>query len=150
MYARKQWEAFAFVVSMHAVGVIWVFIRQDLTVTIGGFWIVLSIMLQRPKSAPVFVSISHSSSRGRSPFPTLRTRKDVVMPLMWPIKGVDGSEIREIAVPNNTDVIISVLGANRDKRIWGPDAEEWRPERWLEPLPQSVADAHMPGVYASM
>lgn len=78
------------------------------------------------------------------------TRKDVVMPLMWPIEGVDGSEIREIAVPNDTDVIISVFGANRDKRIWGPDADEWRPERWIEPLPKSVAEAHMPGVYASM
>ncbi|QRV98987.1 signal peptidase complex catalytic subunit Sec11 [Ceratobasidium sp. AG-Ba] len=56
MYARKQWEAFAFVVSMHTVGVIWVFIRQDLTVTLGGFWLVLSVMLQRPKSAPVFAA----------------------------------------------------------------------------------------------
>ena len=72
------------------------------------------------------------------------------MPLMWPIKGVDGTDINEIAVPKDTDVIISVFGANRDKRIWGPDAEEWKPERWLQPLPQSVADAHMPGVYASM
>ncbi|KAG8715204.1 hypothetical protein FRC08_010867 [Ceratobasidium sp. 394] len=56
MYARKQWEAFAFVVSMHAVGVIWVFIRRDLTVTLGGLWIVLSVMLRRPKSAPVFAA----------------------------------------------------------------------------------------------
>ncbi|CAE6402710.1 unnamed protein product [Rhizoctonia solani] len=54
MYARKQWEAFAFIVSMHTVGVLWVFFRQDLTITIGGLWIVLSIMLQRPKAAPVF------------------------------------------------------------------------------------------------
>lgn len=56
MYARKQWEAFAFIVSMHAAGVLWVFIRRDLTVTIGGLWIVLSVMLQRPKAAPVFAA----------------------------------------------------------------------------------------------
>jgi predicted membrane protein len=56
MYSRKQWEAFAFIVSMHTVGVLWVFFRQDLTVTIGGLWIVLAIMLRRPKAAPVFVS----------------------------------------------------------------------------------------------
>lgn len=55
MYARKQWEAFAFVVSMHAVGVLWVFFRRDLTVTIGGLWLVLAVMLKRPKGAPVFV-----------------------------------------------------------------------------------------------
>ncbi|CAE6417267.1 unnamed protein product [Rhizoctonia solani] len=57
MYARKQWEAFAFIVSMHAVGVIWVFFRQDLTITVGGLWIVLSIMLRRPKAAPVFAAL---------------------------------------------------------------------------------------------
>ena len=72
------------------------------------------------------------------------------MPLKWPVKGVDGTDIHEIAIPTGTDVIISILGANRDKRIWGPDADEWKPERWLEPMPQSLADAHMPGVYASM
>ncbi|KEP49162.1 signal peptidase complex catalytic subunit SEC11 [Rhizoctonia solani 123E] len=54
MYADRQWEAFAFIASMHAAGVIWVFFRQDLIVTIGGLWIVLSIMLRRPKAAPVF------------------------------------------------------------------------------------------------
>lgn len=57
MYARKQWEAFAFIVSMHAAGVLWVFFRRDLTVTIGGLWIVLSIMLRRPKAAPVFAAL---------------------------------------------------------------------------------------------
>ncbi|CCO34205.1 hypothetical protein BN14_08299 [Rhizoctonia solani AG-1 IB] len=56
-YARKQWETFAFIVSMHAVGVLWVFFRQDLTITIGGLWIVLSIMLRRPKGAPVFAAL---------------------------------------------------------------------------------------------
>ncbi|QRW26045.1 interferon-induced 6-16 family protein [Rhizoctonia solani] len=57
MYARKQWEAFAFIVSMHAAGVLWVFFRQDLTITIGGLWIVLSILLRRPKGAPVFAAL---------------------------------------------------------------------------------------------
>lgn len=72
------------------------------------------------------------------------------MPLKWPIVGVDGSEMREIAVPKNTNVVISIFGANRDKRVWGPDADQWKPERWLKPLPESVAEAHSPGVYASM
>ncbi|KAF8688646.1 Signal peptidase complex catalytic subunit SEC11, partial [Rhizoctonia solani] len=57
VYARKQWEAFAFIVSMHAAGVLWVFFRQDLTITIGGLWIVLSILLRRPKGAPVFAAL---------------------------------------------------------------------------------------------
>lgn len=34
-------------------------------------------------------------------------------------------------VPAGTNVIISILGANRNRRIWGDDADEWRPGRWL-------------------
>lgn len=72
------------------------------------------------------------------------------MPLLFPIKSTDGSDITEIPVKENTDVIVSIIGANRNKKVWGDDAEEWKPERWLNGLPESVAKAHMPGVYASM
>ncbi|KAH8114788.1 cytochrome P450 [Phellopilus nigrolimitatus] len=87
------------------------------------------------------------------PVPQLNrtTRKDIVLPLLWPIKSADGkTEIKEIPLKKNTNVVISVLGANRSKRIWGEDAEEWKPERWLKPLPDSVSKAHLPGIYASM
>ena len=81
----------------------------------------------------------------------LGTRKDVLLPLAWPILSSDGNtEITEIPIKKNTNVIISIIGSNRSKRIWGEDAEEWKPERWLKPLPESVAKAHMPGVYSSM
>lgn len=72
------------------------------------------------------------------------------MPLMFPVQSTNGTEINEIAVPKNTDITISIIGANRSKKIWGEDAEEWKPERWLQPLPESVSKAHLPGVYASM
>ena len=73
------------------------------------------------------------------------------MPLAWPILSADGkSEMTEIPIKTNTNVIVSIIAANRSKRIWGEDAEEWKPERWLKPLPESVAKAHMPGVYSSM
>ncbi|KAL5521682.1 hypothetical protein ACEPAF_2430 [Sanghuangporus sanghuang] len=79
------------------------------------------------------------------------TRKDVILPLAWPILGADGkTEIAEIPIKKNTNVIVSIIGSNRSKRIWGDDAEEWKPDRWLSPLPESVAKAHMPGVYSSM
>ena len=72
------------------------------------------------------------------------------MPLMFPIKSADGSEIREVPMKKNTDLIVSIIGANRSKRVWGDDAEEWKPERWLRPLPDSLAQARLPGVYSSM
>lgn len=64
---------------------------------------------------------------------------------------MDGeSMISEIALKKNTGVIISILNANHCKAIWGEDAAEWKPERWLKPLPDSVAQAHMPAVYGNM
>jgi hypothetical protein len=79
------------------------------------------------------------------------TCEDIVLPLAWPVKSADGKrEITSIPLQKGTDVIVSIYNANRSTRIWGPDAEEWKPERWLSPLPESVAKAHVPGVYASM
>ena len=79
------------------------------------------------------------------------TRQDVVLPLAWPVKSTDGKrEITSITLQKDTKVIISLLNANRSTRIWGPDADEWKPERWLKPLPETVTDAKIPGVYANL
>ncbi|KAL5492757.1 hypothetical protein ACEPAI_4204 [Sanghuangporus weigelae] len=84
-------------------------------------------------------------------FQARTTRKDVIMPLTWPILSANGkTEITEIPVKNNTNIYILIYGVNRSKKIWGEDAEEWKPERWLNPLPESVSKAHLPGVYSSM
>ncbi|KAA1468090.1 cytochrome P450 [Dentipellis sp. KUC8613] len=83
------------------------------------------------------------------PFVSRTTRKDVVLPLGTPITATDGSKISEIHIAENTDVFISIIGVNRSVAIWGADATEWKPERWLSPLPQTVTDAHIPGVYSN-
>ena len=70
-------------------------------------------------------------------------QKDTVLPLSKPIIGNDGTEVSEIVVPKSTNVLIAIRGANRSADIWGPDAEEWKPERWLSPLPDSVAKARI-------
>lgn len=58
--------------------------------------------------------------------------------------------MHEIVVPAGTGIVVGVLAANRNKAIWGDDALEWKPERWLSPLPASVLDAKIPGVYANL
>ena len=77
------------------------------------------------------------------------TRRDVVLPLSDPILDVDGRKVHEIFVPKNTNVFAHIYNLNREPSIWGSDAAEWKPERWLAPLPQSVADANIQGVYAN-
>jgi hypothetical protein len=79
-----------------------------------------------------------------------RTSQDVVLPLSKPVIGLDGREMKEIFVPSGTHINASVINANRDPSIWGPDSYDWKPERWLSPLPASVTDARMPGVYSNL
>lgn len=53
--------------------------------------------------------------------------------------------MESIFVPKDTDLMLGILAINRDPTIWGEDANEWKPERWLEPLPAQVAEARVPG-----
>ncbi|KAI0322014.1 cytochrome P450 [Amylostereum chailletii] len=77
------------------------------------------------------------------------SRKEYLLPLAHPMRGTDGRDYTELLVPNNTTVMVNILGVNRDPDIWGPDAHEWKPERWLSPLPESVVDSRIPGVYSN-
>ncbi|KAI8976641.1 cytochrome P450 [Trametes punicea] len=77
------------------------------------------------------------------------SEEDTILPLSAPVQGVDGQLVRELYVPAGTTVWLNIFGVNRDPTIWGPDAGEWKPERWLSPLPVSVTDAHIPSVFAN-
>ncbi|TCD71092.1 cytochrome P450-dit2 [Steccherinum ochraceum] len=76
--------------------------------------------------------------------------KDIVLPFSTPIRGTDGTMVSEIAVPKGTGICVGILASNVNKAIWGPDADQWRPDRWLEPLPESVTEARIPGVYSNL
>lgn len=79
-----------------------------------------------------------------------RCVKDTVLPLQKPMKlSGNDKEITGLPVKKGAKVIISVMNANRDKRIWGEDAFDWNPERWLNPLPETVGKAKMPGIYSN-
>jgi len=58
--------------------------------------------------------------------------KDDVVPLSKPVVGISGKVYNELPVPAGTQMFISTVGYNLNKDLWGPDAYEFRPERWLD------------------
>lgn len=80
-----------------------------------------------------------------------RTRRDIILPLGTPIKSADGKkDIREIMLKNNTNVTIGIAAVNRDPEIWGDDAGDWVPERWIDRNAEEVTKERLPGVYSGM
>ncbi len=55
--------------------------------------------------------------------------------------------IQSVFVPKGTQIIASTAACNRNKELWGEDADEWKPERWLKGVPSAVEAAHIPGIY---
>ncbi|KAI9066918.1 cytochrome P450 [Trametes sanguinea] len=58
--------------------------------------------------------------------------RDDVIPLGTPVTTTTGEVVDEIPIPKGTSCFISVWGYNRLPQIWGPDADEFKPERWIE------------------
>ncbi|EIW53040.1 cytochrome P450 [Trametes versicolor FP-101664 SS1] len=103
-------------------------------------------------SLPYLDAVCAETLRVHVPAP-LRFREaqaDALLPLSKPIRGKDGTMMDSISVPKGTVVFVPIQAANINPEVWGPDAHEWRPERWLEPLPKSVAAAKTPGVYSNI
>ncbi|THU97767.1 cytochrome P450 [Dendrothele bispora CBS 962.96] len=101
---------------------------------------------------PYLDAICRETLRLYPPVPTLGriATRDISVPLSQPIVGLDGSKITELAISKDTPIVLSFINSNRNPDLWGPDALEWKPERWLSPLPQAVIDAHLPGVYSHL
>ncbi|KAJ8473556.1 hypothetical protein ONZ51_g7793 [Trametes cubensis] len=85
-----------------------------------------------------------------APFRFRDAQRDIALPLSEPVRGVDGKLMHQILVPKGTSVFVGAAASNTNKALWGEDAYEWKPERWLEPLPEAVLDAKIPGVYANL
>ncbi|CAE6477280.1 unnamed protein product [Rhizoctonia solani] len=77
--------------------------------------------------------------------------KDWTLPLQQQVMSSDGkTTMTHVPVKKGMQIYISLDAANRDKQIWGDDANEFRPSRWLEELPLSVKDSNLPSAYSSM
>jgi cytochrome P450 len=56
-------------------------------------------------------------------------------PISLPLERVipeSGTEIDGFKIPGGTRVAMNPWAVHRDRDVFGPDADNWRPERWLE------------------
>ncbi|KAJ7103844.1 cytochrome P450 [Mycena epipterygia] len=77
-----------------------------------------------------------------------QTIKDVLIPLTYPIQStITGEETNQLLIEEGTAVYLGLSAANRSTAIWGPDAAEFKPERWLN---RSQHESKLPGAYSGM
>ncbi|KAG2033844.1 cytochrome P450 [Suillus americanus] len=73
------------------------------------------------------------------------------VPLQFPVRSVSGGGINTISVAKHQTITISILNANHNQAVWGEDASEWKPERWLNSTQAGVKDGvRYTGAYSSM
>lgn len=78
------------------------------------------------------------------------TLQDTVLPLSDPVRDIHGRMVHEVLLAKGTTVMVGIHGYNRKKALWGDDAAEWKPERWLSPLPDNARNAQSGAVFANM
>ncbi|PPR01289.1 hypothetical protein CVT24_006364 [Panaeolus cyanescens] len=82
-----------------------------------------------------------------------QTKKDIVVPLQYPITDVKtGKEIREILIHEGTAVYVGMGALNRSTALWGPDAAEFKPQRWMghQAHESTVEQVKTPGIFSNI
>jgi len=54
-----------------------------------------------------------------------------------------GVTLKDLYIPEKTNIGWSVFGMMRNEKVWGPDAWVFRPERWLEGTPEEIRDKEL-------
>jgi len=59
---------------------------------------------------------------------------------------------KTIKVKEGDGIFIPIVSLNRLKEVWGEDAGEFKPERWLNPMPPKLKEKQkqVPGVYSDL
>ncbi|KAI0792196.1 cytochrome P450 [Abortiporus biennis] len=101
---------------------------------------------------PYLDAVCRETLRLHAPVPLIfkQAVKDTVMPLSEPMIDIHGRPLSQIPIPKGTKVFVGVYASNRNPALWGDDASEWKPERWLSPLPKKLTDSRLPGVYSHL
>ncbi|EPQ50340.1 cytochrome P450 [Gloeophyllum trabeum ATCC 11539] len=88
------------------------------------------------------------------PFVRRTATKTRRIPLWRAIHSDRSSEtpIDSVVIPEGTTLFLGLAAANRSEDVWGPDAKEWKPERWLndELIQGKASDVpRLPGIYGN-
>ncbi|KAG8746586.1 cytochrome P450-dit2 [Ceratobasidium sp. 414] len=73
--------------------------------------------------------------------------EDTVLPLKYPVNTSKGLQ-NSVAITKGTEVSVGIEGINHDKDIWGPDADQFVPDRWLDGRTSNTEGS--PGTYSHM
>ncbi|KAK7051784.1 cytochrome P450 [Favolaschia claudopus] len=87
------------------------------------------------------------SLRVYSPVPstTRVATQDDVVPLAKPFTDTQGNVHETLRVKKGQAVMIPIMALNHDKEIWGPDAAEFKPERWEQ---EKAISNSIPGIWS--
>lgn len=100
-------------------------------------------------SLPFLSALISETMRLTPPVPVLirNSNKRQEIPLSRPLPDWLGRKdrIKSLVVGKGQNLILGLSTVDRDENLWGKDASDFNPDRWLAPLPQAHADAHMPG-----
>ncbi|KAF8523828.1 cytochrome P450 [Gautieria morchelliformis] len=82
---------------------------------------------------------------------TFQAGTDNVIPFSKPVTTITGERIHTLTVRKGQRVLLSFDGVNTSRDVWGLDAAEFRPERWLEGRLDEVSpDNKCAGPYANL
>ncbi|KAJ7746014.1 cytochrome P450 [Mycena metata] len=73
--------------------------------------------------------------------------RDDVIPLENPYTDRNGTVHETIRLTKGQEVVLPILAINRDPAIWGPDANQFIPERWER---SPAISTSIPGLWSSM
>ncbi|TFK53023.1 cytochrome P450 [Heliocybe sulcata] len=101
--------------------------------------------LMNPATLPYIDAVIREALRLKAVLMDIaRAVADDIIPLQFPVAGTGATSVR---VEAGQSVMIPVRdGINSDEGIWGSDAREFRPERWLDnDIPEAVASIQAQG-----
>ncbi|KIM89256.1 hypothetical protein PILCRDRAFT_218466 [Piloderma croceum F 1598] len=89
---------------------------------------------QLTSGLPYLDAVAHEVLRVHAPiWETIRVAvEDDSVPLSVPLQTAHNKTVNRVSVTAGQRILIPVRSLNRSMNLWGPDAKEFRLQRWLE------------------